>query len=80
MPRAGALSLRGYGGQWVTCGPAPDRGRYEAVVEIEGATDDGPCRVLDFQSDPRGTGFASLDMSPVYARKDAAAVSADPTP
>jgi HEAT repeat protein len=76
VPRAGALSLRGYGGQWVTCGPAPDRGRYEAVVEIEGATDDGPCRVLDFQSDPRGTGFASLDMSPVYARKDAAAVSA----
>jgi hypothetical protein len=75
VPRAGALLLRGLGSDWITNGPSP-KGRHEAVVEIEGATSTGFCRVVDFQSSKAGTALLDIDMSPVYQRPDGQAIEA----
>jgi hypothetical protein len=76
LSRPGALLLRGFGSDWITDGPTPSRGRFEAVVELENATDTGPCRVLDFQSDKAGTALLSLDLSSVYRPAAGSAVEA----
>jgi hypothetical protein len=70
------LLLRGLGGDWITNGPSPNRGRYEALVEVEGASNAGPCRVLDFQSDKAGTATLSLEMSSAYRREDGQPIEA----
>jgi hypothetical protein len=75
VPRAGAMLLHGLGVDWIAHGPAPG-GRHEAVVVLEGASNTGPSRVLDFQSDARGTAALDLDLSPVYRREDGRPVEA----
>jgi hypothetical protein len=76
LPRAGALLVCGRGGDWITTGRATGRPQYEAVVEIDGVPNTGPCRVLDFTSDKLGTASVLLDTSSTYRPAEGASIEA----